>query len=95
MLCARGFGFLGWNTRFRGNEAWFITEHALLDIEAGVRWLKEEAGVETIVLLGNSGGGSLMAAYQSQAVEPNIEPVADMKLPDAVNHLSGGDYTFI
>ncbi len=90
-LSERGFGFLGWNTRFRGNEAWFILEHALLDIDAGVRWLKEEAGIETVVLLGNSGGGSLMAAYHSQTVDPNIEPVADMRLPEAVSDLVGGD----
>ena len=91
LLAARGFGFLGWNTRFRGNEAWFLLEHALLDIDAGVRWLKEEAGVETVVLLGNSGGGSLMAAYHSQTVDPNIEPVAGMRMPEQVNHLTGGD----
>jgi len=40
-MAARGFGFLGWNTRFRGAEAWFILEHALIDIAAGVRWLRE------------------------------------------------------
>lgn len=90
-LSDRGFGFLGWNTRFRGNEAWFLLEHALLDIDAGVRWLKDQAGVETVVLLGNSGGGSLMAAYHSQAFEPNIKAVAGMKLPDAVTDLIGGD----
>jgi pimeloyl-ACP methyl ester carboxylesterase len=91
LLANRGFGFLGWNTRYRGNEAWFLLEHALLDIDAGVRWLREEAGVEKVVLLGNSGGGSLMAAYHSQAVDPNIVPVAGMKLPVQVESLSGGD----
>ena len=30
-MAERGFGFLGWNTRFRGNEAFFILEHALVD----------------------------------------------------------------
>ena len=90
-MAARGFGFLGWNTRFRGAEAWFILEHALIDIAAGVRWLREEAGVETVVLLGNSGGGSLMGAYQSQATEPNIEPVAGGALPPAVLELSPAD----
>lgn len=87
LLAARGYGFLGWNTRYRGAEAWFLLEHALVDIAAGVRWLRDEAGVDTIVLLGNSGGGSLMAAYQSQAVDPNIEAVAGMSLPDEVLHL--------
>jgi len=90
-MAERGFGFLGWNTRFRGAEAWFVLEHALIDIGAGVRWLRDEAGVETVVLLGNSGGGSLMGAYQSQATEPNIEPVARGTLPPAVLQLSPAD----
>jgi hypothetical protein len=73
-LAERGFGFLGWNTRFRGAEQFFLLDHALAEIGVGVRWLRERAGVERVVLLGNSGGGSLMAAYQSQAVEPNVTP---------------------
>jgi pimeloyl-ACP methyl ester carboxylesterase len=83
-LAERGYGFLGWNTRFRGNEAFFLLEHALIDIGVGVRWLLEEAGVESVVLLGNSGGGSLMGAYQSQASEPNISPARGLPLPEAV-----------
>jgi hypothetical protein len=43
-------------------------ENALTDIAVGVRWLRQVAGVGTVVLLGNSGGASLMAAYQSRAV---------------------------
>jgi hypothetical protein len=66
LLADQGFGFLGWNTRFRGNEGYFHLELALEDIALGVRWLREQ-GVETVVLLGNSGGGSLMAAYQALA----------------------------
>ena len=74
-LCAmRGIGFLGWNTRFRGAEPYFLLDHAIAEIAVGINWLKQEAGVNTVVLLGNSGGGSLMAAYQSQAVEPNLTP---------------------
>lgn len=66
-LAERGYGFLGWNTRFRGNEAYFLLDKAVADIGVGVRWLREQAGVDTVVLLGNSGGGSLMAAYQTHA----------------------------
>lgn len=84
LLAERGIGFLGWNTRYRGNEAYFLLEHALVDIAAGVRWLREEAGAEVVVALGNSGGGSLMAAYQSQATEPTIEAAPGLTLPDAV-----------
>ena len=50
-----------------------MLDHALADIAVGVRFLREQ-GVERIVLLGNSGGGSLMGAYHSQSVEPNIRP---------------------
>jgi pimeloyl-ACP methyl ester carboxylesterase len=78
-MATRGIGFLGWNTRFRGFESSFLLDHALVDIGVGVRWLREVAGVETVVLLGNSGGGSLMAAYQAQAVDPHIVPLAGMR----------------
>jgi pimeloyl-ACP methyl ester carboxylesterase len=90
-MARRGYGYLGWNTRFRGNEAFFILEHALIDIGVGVRWLREQAGVEKVVLVGNSGGGSLMGAYQSQAVEPNITATPGTKLPSAVNELIAAD----
>lgn len=91
-MAERGYGFLGWNTRFRGAEPFFLLEHALVDIGAGVRWLREEAGVETVVLLGNSGGGSLMGAYQSQALSPSIRPARGLVLPEAVNALPPADY---
>jgi pimeloyl-ACP methyl ester carboxylesterase len=91
-LAERGYGFLGWNTRFRGNEAFFLLEHALLDLGAGVRWLKEQAGVEQVVILGNSGGGSLMAAYQSQALQPDLSPAPGLSLPPALNELVSADF---
>ncbi|MFI0479961.1 alpha/beta hydrolase [Actinomadura sp. 9N215] len=90
-LAARGHGFLGWNTRFRGDEAHFLLDHALAEIGVGVRWLRDRAGAERIVLLGNSGGGSLMAAYQSQAAEPNVTPVAGMRPVAAIEDLPPGD----
>jgi acetyl esterase/lipase len=90
-LAERGFGFLGWNTRFRGNEANFLLDHALAEIGVGVRWLREQSGAERIVLLGNSGGGSLMAAYQSQAVEPNVTPVTGMRPLPGLGNLPAAD----
>ena len=90
-MAERGFGFLGWNTRFRGNEAHFLLDHALAEIGVGVRWLREQAGAERVVLLGNSGGGSLMAAYQSQATEPSVVPVAGMRPVPAIEELPPGD----
>jgi hypothetical protein len=91
-MAERGYGFLGWNTRFRGAEPYFLLEHALVDIGAGVRWLRESAGVENVVLLGNSGGGSLMGAYQSQALLPGIRPARGLALPAAVKELPPADY---
>lgn len=90
-LAARGIGFLGWNTRFRGFESAFLLDHALVDIGVGVRWLRDVQGVETVVLLGNSGGGSLMAAYQSQAVEPNVTPLEGMRPAVGVDDLPAAD----
>ncbi|MEO6955833.1 MAG: hypothetical protein ABI137_03730 [Antricoccus sp.] len=90
-LAERGFGFLGWNTRYRGYEHQFLLDHALVDIGAGVRWLREVAGIEKVVILGNSGGGSLMAAYQSQAVEPNVTAAEGMQLARGVDTLSPAD----
>ncbi len=70
-LATRGYGFLGWNTRYRGAEDLFTLEHALVDIGAGVKWLRDN-GVERVVILGNSGGGSLMGAYQAEATAPTL-----------------------
>jgi hypothetical protein len=90
-MAARGYGFLGWNTRFRGNEGFFLLEHALIDIGEGVRWLRESAGVENVVILGNSGGGSLMAAYQSQAKGVTMTPTPGLSLPDALSDITPAD----
>lgn len=90
-MATRGIGFLGWNTRFRGFESSFLLDHALVDIGVGVRWLREVAGVETVVLLGNSGGGSLMAAYQSQAVDPNVTPLLGMRPAAGLTDLPAAD----
>jgi len=44
-LAARGIGFLGWNTGYRGAEPYFLLEQAVIDIGAGVGWLRAQ-GVE-------------------------------------------------
>jgi len=90
-LADRGHGFLGWNTRFRRMGYYFTLEQALVDIGVGVRWLREVAAVDTVVLLGNSGGASLMSAYQSQAIEPNISATRGSSLPDAAMDLPAAD----
>ena len=90
-IAERGLGFLGWNTRFRGAEPYFLADLALADIDVGVRWLRRR-GVECVVLLGNSGGGSLMATYQAQATAPNLVPEYSRRgLHPAIEDLAGGD----
>jgi pimeloyl-ACP methyl ester carboxylesterase len=90
-MATRGIGFLGWNTRYRGYESSFLLDHALVDIGVGVRWLREVQGVETVVLLGNSGGGSLMAAYQAQALHAHVTPLEGMRPAAGLMDLAPAD----
>lgn len=90
-MATRGIGFLGWNTRFRGFESNFLLDHALVDIGVGVRWLREQQGVETVLLLGNSGGGSLMAAYQANATDKHVTPLEGMRPAAGLDDLPPAD----
>src|SRR5208283_1729558 len=67
---AAGFAAFGLNTRYLNNDAMMLHENLLLDLAAGIRFLREEEGFEKIVMLGNSGGGSLFAYYDAQARTP-------------------------
>ena len=67
---AAGFAAFGMNTRYLNNDAMMLHENLLLDLAAGIRFLREEEGFEKIVMLGNSGGGSLFAYYDAQARTP-------------------------
>jgi len=68
-LVANGFAVFCANSRYLNNDVDMVHERLLLDVAAGMRWLKER-GYERIILLGNSGGGSLLGFYQSQALLP-------------------------
>ena len=46
---------------------------------------------QQIVILGNSGGGSLMAAYQSQAVDPHVTPLEGMRPAAGLGELPPAD----
>ena len=59
------------NTRYLNNDAMMLHENLLLDIAAAMRFLREEEGFAHIVMLGNSGGGSLFAYYDAQARAPS------------------------
>lgn len=90
-MATRGIDFLGWNTRFRGFESSFLLDHALVDIGVGVRWLRETQHIETVVLLGNSGGGSLMAAYQAQSTHQHVTPLEGMRPAAGLTELPSAD----
>lgn len=91
-IASRGYGFLGWNTRYRGAEDMFQLEHALIDISVGVKWLREQAGVEKVVIFGNSGGGSLMAAYQAEATKAELEHSLEGAGAERLSSLPKADY---
>ncbi|WP_321818533.1 MULTISPECIES: alpha/beta fold hydrolase [unclassified Paraburkholderia] len=75
-LLRAGYACLGANVRTTGNDMTCIHEQIILDIAAQVQWLKDECGVEQVIWLGNSGGGSLGGFYQAQAQLPSAERLA-------------------
>src|SRR5438046_7052572 len=74
-LVGAGYAFLGAPTRNLNNDADALHERLLLDVAGDVAWLRER-GFRRVLLLGNSGGGSLFAFYLAQAGEPPAERLA-------------------
>lgn len=70
-LAARGFGAIGLTTRYIGNDTSLILENCLLDMGAMVEHLYA-GGYERVVLVGNSGGASVVPYYQAQACRPSV-----------------------
>jgi len=68
-LVDAGYAAFGQNSRYVNNDTHCIHELLLLDVAAGQRFLRGR-GFENVVLVGNSGGGSLFAFYQAQAATP-------------------------
>lgn len=61
-----GYAAFGQNSRWLNNDELCVHETLLLDVAAGMRFLRQR-GFENIILVGNSGGGSLYTFYQAQA----------------------------
>jgi pimeloyl-ACP methyl ester carboxylesterase len=59
-------------SRYPKNDSALIMEKVAADMAAWVRWAREEAAYERVVLVGWSGGGSLSLFYQAQAQAPTI-----------------------
>lgn len=71
-----GFAAFAQNTRYLNNDSTMLHENLLLDLAAGIRYLRDECGFAHIVMLGNSGGGSLFSYYDAEARKPKGERVA-------------------
>ena len=75
-LAARGIACMGLNSRYAGNDTLLLMERVIQDLGAGVQFLRAQ-GYDKIVLIGNSGGGSLAAFYQAQAEHLGITHMLD------------------
>ena len=80
-LQKRGRALLALNTRFAGNDTALVMERCIQDLGAGVAFLRSQ-GYRRVILIGNSGGGSLAAFYQAEAeyltvtTTPDGRPIA-------------------
>lgn len=75
-LAARGIACMGLNSRYAGNDTLLLMERVIQDLGTGVQFLRAQ-GYERVVLIGNSGGGSLAAFYQAQAEHLTITHMVD------------------
>ncbi|MEU9337319.1 hypothetical protein AB0D49_29860 [Streptomyces sp. NPDC048290] len=74
-LLARGAAVWTQGARSVNNDLNLLHEQAVLDLGAGIGFLRD-AGFDHVVTLGHSGGGTLTALYHQQAGLPPAERIA-------------------
>jgi hypothetical protein len=82
-LADAGWAFLGATTRYLNNDADALHERLVLDAAGAIAFLRAR-GFTTVVLLGNSGGGSLFGLYLEQAALPPAARLARAPSGDRV-----------
>jgi hypothetical protein len=86
---SRGFLALCFNTRYVANETAISWETIILDVRSAVNFIKEQAGITKVVLIGASGGGPLMTTYQAVAQNGAAYCQGSNKLVECGNNISG------
>jgi hypothetical protein len=88
LLLQAGVAVWTQHSRSVNNDLGLVHEQALLDVAAGLSFVREQ-GFEAVVTLGHSGGGTLYAFYHEQAGLPPEQRIArtpggrPVPLPDA------------
>ena len=82
-LVSAGYAFMGSTSRYLNHDADALHERLLLDVAGTVTHLRN-AGFKHVILLGNSGGGSLSAFYLQQAAKAPAARLTHSPAGDAV-----------
>jgi pimeloyl-ACP methyl ester carboxylesterase len=88
-LAKRGFMVLGMNPRSDNNEASVNFEEISLDIKQGIEFLRKQAGITKVILIGFSGGGPSTTFYQAVAEKGISYCQGPNKLTQCSNALAG------